>query len=126
MNLLDLARSALLPKPAQETPDGPSRRWRITSRMGPAMEVLFTPDATRVEVAALYPGATIEPLPDPPRRTATRTEADELRDLITLILANDTDAGRAEVLATACADPEAALMSFRLLAAECGVPKGEW
>ena len=28
------------------------------------MEVIFAPEATRADVAALYPGARIEPLPE--------------------------------------------------------------
>jgi hypothetical protein len=82
------------------------------------MEVLFTPVATRAESAAIYPGAVIEPLPEPPRRTATQAEAKELCELIAVILADADDAERADVLRVAIADVEAAVISFRLLAAD--------
>ena len=48
---------------------------------------------------------------------ATSEQAAELRELIAPILANDSDADRAEALAVALADPDAALMSFRAMAA---------
>lgn len=50
------------------------RRWRVTTPAGAAMEVLFTPDATVMEVAELYPGATIEPLPESPARAFSPAE----------------------------------------------------
>lgn len=49
---------------------------------------------------------------------ATPEQAVELRDVIAVILANNSEAERAEALAIAVADPEAALISFRALAAE--------
>ena len=82
------------------------------------MEVLFAPDATRAQVAALYPGARIEPQRDPPQRSTTPAEAVELRELVALVFADDTEQHRAEALAAALTDPEAALTSFRLLAAD--------
>ena len=81
------------------------------------VEVIFTPDATRAEVAAIYPGAIIESLSDPPRRQATEAESAELRSLIERVLADTPDEWD-EVHRIACADPEAALITFRLLAAE--------
>jgi len=51
-------------------------------------------------------------------------QATELRVLVTLILAHDTDEDRAEALAIALADPEDALVSLRLLAAE--LREREW
>jgi hypothetical protein len=53
----------------------------------------------------------------PIARGATPTEAAELRDLVSRVLTNAGDADRAEALAVALADPEAALLSFRALAA---------
>jgi hypothetical protein len=52
--------------------------------------------------------------PDP--RAATPAEAAELRALVTLIYANPDD--RAEPLAAALADPDAALICYRALAAD--------
>jgi hypothetical protein len=46
------------------------------------------------------------------------TDATELRDLIALILTNDSEADRAEALSVAVTDPDAALTSFRALAAD--------
>jgi hypothetical protein len=92
------------------------RRWRVRfPNLDPA-EVIFTPEATRAEVAAIYPGAMIEALSDPPRRQPTEVEVAELRELVAVILPDEAE--RADVLRVACADPEAALISFRLLAAE--------
>jgi hypothetical protein len=84
------------------------------------VEVICTPDATAGEVAALYPGARIEPLPKPLRWIATALEAVELRKLVVLIFADANDVERAEVFAVACTDAEAALRSFRTLAADLG------
>ena len=51
----------------------------------------------------------------PSCRAATPAEVTELRRLIALILANASDADRAEALAVAVADPEAALVSLLAL-----------
>lgn len=130
MNLLDLARSALAsqaddghpqphpPSKAVAANDDTARRWLVCFPNLDPMEVLFTPDATRAEVAAIYPRARIEPQADPPQRTATPAEVAELPELVALIFADDTEDHRAEALAAALADPEAALTSFRLLAAD--------
>jgi hypothetical protein len=50
-------------------------------------------------------------------RQATADEAAELRRLLEIILADEPDE-IAESLAIACADPDAALMSFRALVAD--------
>jgi len=130
MNLLDLARSALAShtddvRPQAHPPSNtvaanddtaPRRRIHFPDRA--PIDVLFTSDATRADVAAIYPGARIEPQPDPRNRRATPVEAAELRELVALIFTGDTEEHRAEALAAALADPEGALTSFRLLAAE--------
>jgi hypothetical protein len=54
-------------------------------------------------------------MPDAPKRTATAAEADELRALVATILADASDGERSEALATALADPVAALACFRIL-----------
>ena len=46
------------------------------------------------------------------------SQAAELRELVALIFADADDTDRAEVLRVALADAEAALTSFRLLAAD--------
>jgi hypothetical protein len=50
--------------------------------------------------------------------TAGDAVAGELRDLVSIILADDSEADRAEALAVALADPEAALHCFRAMVAE--------
>lgn len=92
--------------------------WSIAFPNLPAITVAITQEATHAEVAAIYPGARVEPLPDPTRRKTTLAEADELRELVVLILADADEGERVEALNVALADPEAALMSFRVLAAE--------
>ena len=79
------------------------------------MEVLFAPPATHAEVAAIYQGATVDVLPQA-RRNATASETAELRRLIAEVLADDTE--RADTLAFAVVDPDAALRSFRALATQ--------
>lgn len=115
--LAGLAELALA-KPAEVVAEAPRRHWQVLFPNRPAMEVLFTPDATRAEVAALYRGARVEPLAEPAWRTTTRAEADELRELVASIFAEATEAERAEVLRAALAGPDAALTSFRLLATD--------
>jgi hypothetical protein len=94
MNLLDLARSALIER---RGPDAPVRQWRISYPDAPAMDVLFTPPVTADEVAAIYPGAMIEPLADDPSaRTAPKIEAidpavERRRDRALAILADEPD-----------------------------------
>jgi len=103
------------------TPTGdesaPVRRWSVAFPDLDPVEVVFTPEATRAEVAAIYPGARIEALLGPTRRAATSAEAAELRALVRVVLADAPQEWDA-VTAVALADPEAALTSFRVLAAE--------
>lgn len=61
-----------------------------------------------------------DPAPDA-ARTATPAEAAELARLLARILPDDPE-GQAEALAVALADPEAALLSFRALAADLAPP----
>ena len=99
-----------------ESAEGTHWRWQICKPDGWG-EVRCTPAATRAQVAELYPSASMEPLPDTAPRAATPAQADELRGLIAAILADDTDTDRAEALAIALADPDAALACYRALAA---------
>ena len=119
MNLLDLARSALpvaAKDPASVQPDRAARRWQVHFPNLDPMEVLFSPAAKRAEVEAMYPGAIIEPLPDPTGRNATSIETAELRGLIGRVFGDTSGADRVAILPSACADPGAALTSFRALA----------
>ena len=93
----------------------PTRCWRVQYPSLPAMEVLFCPDASRAEVAALSPDAEIESLTEPRCKAASPAETTELSKLVTEVLPDADAAERAEVLAVALADPHAALVSFRAL-----------
>ena len=97
---------------------GAHRHWQIHFADHEALEVIFTPEATRTEVGAPCPGARIESRPASSRPSATPAEAGELRELIALILPDADEAEQAQALAVALADPEAALASFRALAAD--------
>jgi len=39
-------------------------RWRIAGSVDGVYEACFVPEATRTEVSAAYPGATVEPIPE--------------------------------------------------------------
>jgi len=47
-----------------------ARRWQVSYPGIDPMEVIFAPEATHAEVAALYPGARVEPMPEIGRGTA--------------------------------------------------------
>jgi len=63
MNLLDLARSALAQRNAD---NAPHYRWRVVMADGQRKEICALPELTRDELRELYPGTTLEPLPDSP------------------------------------------------------------
>lgn len=46
-------------------PDTPAWRWRITWPNDQTMEVHYAPPATHAQVAGDYPGARVEPVPEP-------------------------------------------------------------
>jgi hypothetical protein len=88
-------------------------RWLIHFTDRDAVEVHFSPAATREEALA-YPGAlSAEPFPENPKRHATPAEIRELRLLISQILTPGMDSDRAEALEIALGDPDAALACFR-------------
>lgn len=123
MNLVDLARSALPIAPTAPIPavqaNGPARRWQVHFPNLDPVEMLFTPPATLAEALDACPGAiAAEPLPESLRRAATPAEAAELRELIPRAFPGISDHDVAGVFAVACADPEAALASFRALVAD--------
>lgn len=61
----------------------------------------------------------IADLPDlSQRHEATPEQAGELHGLVHLLFGDDTETHQADALAAALADPDAALTSFRLLAAD--------
>ena len=115
MSLLDLARSALPTRPV----DGPRYRWQVSYADGRAFDFCSVPEQDRQQIQARYPGAGVEPLPgDGPGRMAAPAEEAELRALVAAILADDTEADRAEALSVALVDPDAALACFRAMAGE--------
>ena len=65
MNLLDLARSALAQRNAD---NAPHYRWRVTLPDGSALEVCCLPEMTTGELARCYPCARLMPLPGSPAK----------------------------------------------------------
>jgi hypothetical protein len=89
-------------------------RWRIRLGSGAIFDAYYTPAANREDVQRHYPDAEVEPMPDEaPGRQATNEEDAELRRLVAVVYANDSDVDRAEVLAMAFADVERALLCYR-------------
>jgi hypothetical protein len=89
-------------------------RWLLHYPDREPVEVRFSPEATHAEALAAYPEAiAAEPIPETPKRPATDPEAAELRSLVSKVYAGDTEADRAEALAHALSDPEAALICYR-------------
>ena len=89
-NWLARAQASLADHPAEDAPrrqqpqsraeaanDEAARHWHVRYPGLDPMEVIFTPEATRAEVATLYPGARIDALTDPQRPTAAPDEAAE-------------------------------------------------
>ena len=96
---------------------GAHRHWMIRFPDLDPIEAMFSPAMTLADALAAFPGAvTAEPVPETPRRAATAEQAAELRELVALILADGSEQDRTEALAVALADPDAALLSFRMLA----------
>jgi hypothetical protein len=101
-----------------------SHGWLIHFADREPLEVYFNPDASFRKVMRAYPDALAAvPLPERARRSATESEAMELRRLI---LATGTHCGWAaddfeQALDVAMADAGEALTCWRLLAAERGV-----
>jgi len=71
--LADQPADRALPRPqppsgAEAANDEAARRWQVCFPGIDPMEVIFAPEATRAEVATLYPGARIAVLPDDTER----------------------------------------------------------
>jgi hypothetical protein len=98
--------------------------WLVHFENREPLEVYFNPDASFDKVMANYPDAlAAEPLPERTRRTPTEDEAAELRALVASVGAaySFTPGEQAEALALALNDVDAALMSYRAMAAEKGI-----
>lgn len=100
-----------------------ARRWRVCLPNRDPVEVIFAAEATRAQVADLYPGARIEPMTEPSRAAATPAEAARLRVMIGAVLADESDDDRAEALAVALADVDAALVCYRALTSAGSDPR---
>jgi tubulysin polyketide synthase-like protein len=62
--LTDELRQSIREHRSELLPLLPSYRWRITGSKCGVFEACFLPEATRAEVSALFPGATVAPLAD--------------------------------------------------------------
>lgn len=83
------------------------------------VEVCTLPESTLAELLCDFPGAiAAEPIPDTPKRKPTDAEVRELRALVAVIYAADSDDNRAEALAASLADPDSALLCYRTIDAE--------
>ena len=107
-------KPALLAELADAANDAPARHWRVTLPDRPSFLVAVTPPADTAWMLHLYPGATVQPVPERPR-TATPAEADELRRLIGIVLPGDPEA-HAGAFTVAMADTDGALECYRTLA----------
>jgi len=94
----------------------------VTPRYPDGVTGKAAPDKACTRVTPVIPvndgagtGADVEASPVPDCRAVTPVETAELRALVGLILADGSEDERAEALAVALADPDAALMSFRAL-----------
>jgi len=86
------------------------------------LPVTFAPAVDHAKALSYYPDVVAaEPIADRPQRVATETEAKEITALVQAIYANDTDDDRAEALAAALADPDAALLCYRTIAGDRGI-----
>ena len=63
---------------AEAANDEAARRWQVCFPGIDPMEVIFAPEATRAEVATLYPGAILDALPDSQGLMPIPDEAGEL------------------------------------------------
>jgi hypothetical protein len=95
--------------PSNET----SHLWRVRSARGAWVTVVVTPPTTADQVSALYPGATVERLPEESHEAATPQQEVELRALIATALADADEVERTDALAVAVQNPHAALTCFR-------------
>lgn len=88
--------------------------WRLHFANGESLDVSFCPAVTRAGARSDYPHAIkAEPIPEPPRRAATKAEAEELRGLIEAVYCGEADADKDEALDAALNDPAGALRCYR-------------
>jgi hypothetical protein len=103
---------ALVADPPAEAGAGGYRRGTVAPPSVDRVEWSFPSPGKRADVEAIPTSARVEPLPDRPRRTATPAEATELRVPVVDLADEPTDAGEGNRIA--CANRDAALISFRL------------
>lgn len=107
---------------ADDTAIATSWGWLLHYADREPLEAYALPEMTHAEVLALHPDAVAaEPIAERSKRTANTAEAAELRELVEAIYSGDTEADRAEAVAAALADPDAALICYRSIAIERGI-----
>lgn len=88
--------------------------WLIHFTDRDPLQVSFSPELNHEAALACYPDAVAaEPVADALRRSATRDEADELRELVATIYHDGTEAVRSEALQAALDNPDVALAALR-------------
>lgn len=104
-------------------PDTRHYRWLIHFPERDPVHTCCLPEPTHAEVMAMYPQAiAAEPMPERIRNQATPEQEAELRALVAAVgvAYAFTHEERQEALALALSDPDAALQSYRAMAAELG------
>ena len=101
--------------------EAPAGAWRLYFADRDPLEVYFAPRVRRAEAVAAYPGAcAAERIPDTPQRAPTTAEAAELRRLVRAVGGHDRWPADdiEDATAAALADPDGALLCYRVLAAD--------
>lgn len=97
----------------EATTNSPVRDWRISIPGRPTFMVAVSPPADAEWMQWVYPAAIVEPINEA-KRQATTAEADELRRLIAIVLA-DSPNEQESALKLAMADADAAVECYRTL-----------
>lgn len=98
------------------TGDLAHRGWLLRLPRGAMREMYFPAPVTSVVALAEFPEAVAaEPIPDRQILIPTEAEVAELRTLVEVVYARDTEADRAEALAAALNDPAGALPCYRAI-----------
>lgn len=110
------------PKAPQTDNGKPFSHWLFHFADRDELPVTFAPAVDHAAALAYYPDAVAaEPIPDRPQRVANEVETNEIRALIGIVFANETDVDHSEALAAALADPDGALRCYRSIAEGRGI-----
>lgn len=110
-------------KAANKANDTRHYRWLIHFPERDPVHTCCLPEPTHAEVMAMYPDAiAAEPMPERYAAMATQEQEAELKALVAAVgvAYAFTHAEQQEALALALSDPDAALQSYRAMAAELG------